>query len=303
MNIVASSKRRSGFTLIELLVVIAIIAILAAMLLPALAAAKRKAQQAQCINNIKQMALAEIMYSGDYGRSIPDVSAGGSSGAWIVNLIDYYSKSTNSLVCPVCVNSSLNPVPTGFNANNGAADTLWTKSEDSGDGTGAHNYYASYGYNGWFYIKTDNVTPDGDGAGFTLPNGTAGSSVYFLKEASIQSASQTPVFFDENWADAWPMEKDAPSIDTYYGHDQGHTKSGTEIGRIAISRHGSAVPSKHYQWINATDVPVGTVNVGLFDGHAEASKLPGLWQYKWHRDWGKGAAPSIVISTPVAGNT
>lgn len=54
-----------GFTLIELLVVIAIIAILAALLLPALTAAKKRAQQSTCLSNQKQLALAWIMYVED----------------------------------------------------------------------------------------------------------------------------------------------------------------------------------------------------------------------------------------------
>lgn len=69
-------QKRRAFTLLELLVVIGIIAILAALLLPVLTAAKKKAAQTTCINNLKQLGLGMQMYVSDNRDYFPGIASG-----------------------------------------------------------------------------------------------------------------------------------------------------------------------------------------------------------------------------------
>lgn len=66
-RIPASPAHRTAFTLVELLVVIAVIGVLAALLLPALAQAKATAWRADCVSNLRQLALATQLYWSESG--------------------------------------------------------------------------------------------------------------------------------------------------------------------------------------------------------------------------------------------
>jgi len=87
-----SEGSRRGFTLIELLVVVAIIAILAAILFPVFAHARDAAKRANCISNLKQIALAHQMYVQDNDEVLPTWYIRGPDGyvIWPEFLSPYY---------------------------------------------------------------------------------------------------------------------------------------------------------------------------------------------------------------------
>jgi len=90
--------KQKAFTLIELLVVIAIIAILAAILFPVFAQAKSAAKKTSCLSNIKQIALANILYLNDYDDvNVPNFRDNYWDGT---TFITYYWWGTQTEVAP-----------------------------------------------------------------------------------------------------------------------------------------------------------------------------------------------------------
>ena len=95
-----TAKRLKGFTLIELLVVIAIISIIAAMLFPVFASVREKARATACLNNCKQLGLAEMQYAQDYDETFWNQPGNADKGPFYSEILMPYVKSTGVFRCP-----------------------------------------------------------------------------------------------------------------------------------------------------------------------------------------------------------
>ena len=82
-------SKRIGFTLIELLVVIAIIALLMAVLIPAMNSAREQGKRAVCLNNLKGLVLAWLMYADDNDNRLVRGEAGDDDDDGWVKLLGF----------------------------------------------------------------------------------------------------------------------------------------------------------------------------------------------------------------------
>jgi len=257
VNIAIPNRIKPGFTLVELLVVIAVIGILAAMLLPALAGAKRKAKDAQCINNVRQLTLASSIYASESGSHAAYNFAEQPDSLWMG--MGYYGNQRQLLVCP------LTHDPTDRPDGTGTADLTWQWSGLTG---GANVLFTgSYALNGWLYDK-----PTFGGADYP--------QYMMSKESMIQKPSQTPIFCDAIWVDLWPLETDLPADDLYDG-----VFTEERMSRCTIERHKTSNPAGAPRYYDITQRLPGAINIGMADGHVEMQPLENLWQCYWHLNW------------------
>jgi len=250
------SARQRAFTLIELLVVIAIIAILAAMLLPALSAAKKRAQGIYCINNFKQLGLGFMLYVGDNADNFPSVA--GEPQGWHPEDWIYWRVPGTDTSYGGTPNPPVSQSPIVTMLRTGASTNIFRCPGDLSDELRDISA-AAYGAIGPFpYSYTFNGTAAGSGMGlFFSGSGTTATATPF-KLASVVHASDKIMVAEEPDDDA--------------ERPPGNTRTELEDGRwlpkapTATGWNGKTVALRHSK---------NNGNVNFADGHAQ----PIPWQW------------------------
>jgi len=114
------TRKPKAFTLIEFLVVIAVIAVLMAILMPALGRAREQGKRAVCLNSLKQLTLAWILYADDNDGKICAANVGHSEYGWVGLMKstdpeeDQIAAIKSGMLYPYCKDLQLYICPTGI---------------------------------------------------------------------------------------------------------------------------------------------------------------------------------------------
>lgn len=241
-------RSKRGFTLIELLVVIAVIAILMAILMPALQRAREQGQRAVCLNTLKQLTLAWLMYADENDDKLVNGSTGFSNDgyhpretAWCGKCWDQYSvqggarlsrqAQTDAIMSGAFWQGSYIKELGAFACPTGVKDEMLT-------------YNPFDGING--------LPRDGTYSGTTGLKGPNGKKLWVKKSNEIAQPATRLAFIDEGWA----------TPDSFATH----WNSTWQWWDQPVVRHGD-----------------GT-NVSFADGHVEYRKWKGATTVDWGRD-------------------
>jgi len=251
-------KEKKAFTLIELLVVIAIIAVLAAMLLPALAAAKRKALRISCINNLKEQGTAFRIYAQDNNDQYPmTVSLAQGGAADCIYSIAFYKQG---LTLPA---NGYNPGYSFAVMSNSLSDPkLVFCPADVPAKSAATNWI---GASDPYLFVVGGLS----GGGPTLLSSCQNYLSYFICGDALDIVPQSILAGDRNVCDGTVALQTMPSAKGAIDGSGTATAAGGTVSASATSRSGN------WGW-TAKDLHQGNGNVLLGDGSAQQLTLSDL---------------------------